>query len=306
MPTPGSSMSSSKKAASKRLNHVASAGGASCCRGVGLGFCLALTVCSPAAQEADRGEPLQSPVAAPDKQCYELQPRLYGDGEPNRAAMCAMLEANLNEFCAEPPMVCTLRIAPSHPEFSLPAWQPLDLATNRALLEPLVRGKALGTVSAQMPQREGAAWQSVLAALGDAQRRGGGALETAEVDLLNRGTPERVYQLTTSTCAAAESAVFKLSPSVYAEREGEVVADPELRARAERGESPFPGASWLNAAPADLFYYEGRVFEFHWSPDPWVREVSTSAVRVTLGNPDEVTELVGARAVCEFKYTRND
>lgn len=247
----------------------------------------------------------QQPANEPRK-CYELQERVYGDGEPNRSAMCAMLEANLNEFCTEPPMVCTLRIAPRHPEFSLPAWQPLDLAANRALLERLVRGKALGTVSAQMPQREEAAWQSMLAALGDAERQGSGALATAEVDLLNRGIPESVYQLTTSTCAAAESAVFKLSPSVYAEREAEVVTDPELRARAERGESPFPGASWLDASPADLFYFEGRVFEYRWSPDPWVREVSSSALRVTPGNPDDVTELVGARAVCEFKYTGND
>lgn len=247
----------------------------------------------------------QKPGNEPRK-CYELQARVYGDGEPNRSAMCAMLEANLNEFCAEPPMVCTLRIAPSHPEFALPAWQPLDLDANRALLERLVRGKALGTQSAQMPQRDEAAWQSMVAALGDAEREGSGALATAEVDLLNRGTPERVYQLTTSSCAAAEAEVFKLSPIVYAEREAEVVTDPELRSRADRGESPFPGASWLGASAADLFYYDGRVFEFHWSPDPWVREVSSSALRVTLGNPDAVTELVGARAVCEFKYTGND
>jgi hypothetical protein len=220
--------------------------------------------------------------------------------------MCAMLEANLNEYCAEPPMVCTLRVAENHPEFSLPAWQPLDVAANRALLERLVRGKALGTVSAQMPQRDEVAWQSMLAALADAERQGSGALATAEVDLLNRGTPERVYQLTTSTCAAAEAEVFKASPTVYAEREAAVVTDPELRARTDRGESPFPGASWLNAAAADLFYYDGRIFEFHWSPDPWVRELSSSAVRVTLENPDEVTELVGARTVCEFKYTGNN
>lgn len=274
--------------------------------GVGLGIWLALTACSPGAQEANRAEPPRSQAAGPNRKCYELQARVYGDDEPNRAAMCAMLEANLNEFCAEPPMVCTLRVAANHPEFSLPAWQPLDLAANGALLERLVRGKALGTQSAQISQRDDAAWQSVLAALGDAERQGGGVLATAEVDLLNRGTPERVYQLTTSTCAAAEAEVFKLSPTVYAEREAAVVTDPELRARADRGESPFPGASWLNAFPADLFYYDGRVFEFRWSPDPWVREVSSSALRVTLGRSDEVTEVVGARTVCEFKYTGNN
>jgi hypothetical protein len=217
-----------------------------------------------------------------------------------------MLEANLNEFCTEPPMVCTLRIAPNHPELSLPAWQPLDLAANRALLERLVRGKALATVSAQMPQREEAAWQSMLVELADAERQGSGALATTEVDLLNRGTPERVYQLTTTMCATAQAEVFKLSPIVYAEREAEVATNRELRGRADRGESPFPGASWLSAAATDLFYYDGRVFEFHWSPDPWVREVSTSALRVTLGNPDEVTEVVSARAVCEFKYSGNE
>jgi len=124
-------------------------------------------------------------------------------------------------------------------------------------------------------------------------------LETSEIDVFNRGVRESVYQLTLNTCEAAKERVFKLDAIKMFERHAQIITNPEWRERAENGEQAFPGAAVADGFAADYFYFDGRTYEFHWSPEPWVREVSYRESSAF----DE--PLVGMRTVCNFEYLDN-
>jgi len=128
--------------------------------------------------------------AVPPSQLCFVQRSLDRPAATDRSAMCQALEDNLNDFCAGPSPMCGLRFSAGHDEFRLPAWMQLDVSENLTLLENIVRGR---TYEAEIRNRgvAGYAWSLVEEKLRDSTR-GPARLAGAQVDIMNRGSPEQV------------------------------------------------------------------------------------------------------------------
>jgi hypothetical protein len=152
----------------------------------------------------------------------------------DRSAMCQALEDNLNDFCAGPSPMCGLRFSSGQDDFRLPDWESLDVTENLALLENMVRGRAH---AAEIRNRGvgGYEWSLIKDGLGEPTDV---RLKSAQVDIMNRGVPERVYEFWPNTCDASIGP--DASARILLERHAQIMTNPEWKAAAERGELSFP------------------------------------------------------------------
>ena len=211
--------------------------------------------------------------------------------------MCKALAENLNQFCESGPMVCGLQIS-STSAFTVPDWTRLDVNQNLPLVERLIRGKDV-RLERYNPGISDRDWSLVSTAVQDTSR-GPASLMVADVDLMNRGTPERIYALTTDRCEVAQDQKIKLDPKILLARDAEVLTNPAWRQAAEAGDPPYPGADQLTRYPKDIFFYDGRAYLFEWTSAPSVEELTSTTVRAA--PQDGNVEFVGVTRVCEFRY----
>lgn len=222
--------------------------------------------------------------------CFVLKP-LVREPLTDRSAMCQALEDNLNEYCSGPSPMWGLQFSPRHPEFQLPQWNSVLVSENVQLLEGMVRGRAYAseTRNRGVP---GQAWSLVEQQLND-PARAPARLRVAQVDIMNRGVSENVYELWPNTCDASIGPAAM--PHNLLERHAQILTTPEWLAAAKRGETSFPGQAAVGNAVGNIFLYEGTAFLFLWPGlDPAVLEISSDR----FGN-------VGRFAVCDFDYQPN-
>jgi len=249
---------------------------------IGAGLFLAV-VALAMAQDAQ-----QSPGATPNR-CYVMTPIDQIPGRPDRTAMCQALERNLNQLCGQS-MNCGLKVSPNHPEFSLPAWETLDIGENMQLLETMFRGEALQRERAN-PGWTDRTWKNVVARLLDPENSA--RLAVAEIDIMNRGKPESVYELRLGACdASADSPA--IPSKILLARDAEAMTNPDWRAAGERGQDPYVGSAALGTS-ADIFFYDETTFLFHPGIEPWVDQMRT-------GVGGDGREIAGRITACDFDH----
>jgi hypothetical protein len=138
--------------------------------------------------------------------CYVAQPV---EDENNKTLpiepACRVLEANLNEFCDEPPLMCGIKIAPKYArDLSLPKWKPVDLHGKIDLVEQTVRARWGSDQKAAQTiwNEERAPFEAGLAA-------GTLSLKSADLDLLGIGRKLTVYRIDPGTCEKKNQQVLQ-------------------------------------------------------------------------------------------------
>lgn len=157
-------------------------------------------------EEIDR--PLTAPAGAdlspavtesePSGGCYTAVPiRDAGLNDLPIEPVCRVLEQNLNQFCAEPPLVCGIKIAPQfESELTLPTWTPVDLGGRLDLVEATVRAQWQGTT----PTAPDVIWAERQPALERALAEERLSVSSAEIDLFQVGRPSRLYRIDPGDC----------------------------------------------------------------------------------------------------------
>lgn len=133
--------------------------------------------------------------------CYWLEPQEDQRNEGRRwkvvEPVCRDMEANLNQFCDQPPMACELKIAPQFKEkFTFPQWQPIGKPVTLELIEAFLRapwGDSSGVILWESEYRP-----EVEAALAEKRL----SFTTAELDLYNMGRVRSAYRLDYGNCHA--------------------------------------------------------------------------------------------------------
>jgi len=144
---------------------------------------------------------LLSPPAVSAGRCYKAEPVKGSDGKAIQKLIppvCRALEANLNEFCDQPPMVCELKIHPRHArELSLPKWEPVDLDGSVSLLEELIRAPWKNSVD---PTAGGRIWEDARPDIEGAFNEGRLRVSTARLDLYQTGIKAKTYRYDLGDC----------------------------------------------------------------------------------------------------------
>jgi uncharacterized protein len=196
--------------------------------------------------------------AIPTHKCYWLEPpRKDSAGKrPPVEPICHAMEANLNQFCDQPPMVCGLKIAPKFSQqLTLPSWVPLDLEANRALIKEFVHAPDEGRKN----QYSEALWVEKQSQLDAAFAKGHITFAQAQLDLYNLGKPQTAYRLDYGNCQADNPQLKDTAQWGMAIHHAEVITQhaPEIVRSLFKEYFPLQSGS-LN----EVFLYEGKVYDY--------------------------------------------
>lgn len=133
--------------------------------------------------------------------CYRFMPERYNSGVVvNKEPVCEALLRNLNEYCAEPPMVCKFKIHPKYAkQFSQAQWKEIHPTPGIDEIERFIKAPetAIGR-----PDYAELAWHSYRPSIDSAIQRGSLKVDETYADPLNRGRNVRVLRVRTSQCTA--------------------------------------------------------------------------------------------------------
>src|SRR5689334_5934975 len=133
-------------------------------------------------------------TAEAKKQCYTAVP--VDNAQHTPEPLCRLLEANLNEFCDVPPVVCGMKIAPRYAQqLSIPRWSAVDLRGRPARVEEIVRAFRPAT-----PQGADRVWNEMRHDVEAAIAAGRFTLQTAQVDLFGTGQTLSVFRMDDGAC----------------------------------------------------------------------------------------------------------
>jgi hypothetical protein len=121
--------------------------------------------------------------------------------------LCRVLEANLNEFCDQPPPVCGIKITSRYAqELSLPQWTPVDLQGKLDLVESTVRAREETRNNRKAAQ---VTWNEEGPALVAALKAGRLSVKTTQLDLFNVGKALTVYRIDDGACPGDNRKVLR-------------------------------------------------------------------------------------------------
>ena len=237
----------------------------------------------------------------PAHKCYWLEPPRK-DSSGNRPAIepiCRTMEANLNQFCDRPPMVCKLQIAPKFGrQITLPTWTSLDPEANRALIEEFLRAPYDGNAKNKYTDLVLAEQKSQLDAAFSGKRI---TFSEAQLDLYNLGKPQLAYRLDYGNCQADNPQLNDPAqwamPTHYAEIKTQFA--PNIV------RSLFKEYFSVDNFLGNVFLYEGKVYDY-WMSGTMNPATGLGDNQLVMNHhgPKEIggsTDLV-MRNICVFNY----
>ncbi len=195
--------------------------------------------------------------------------------------VCEAYLKNLNSFPDDPPMVCERKVNPEFPEFSKPAWQPLDALKNLNLIEQIERWKPYETGFENPKRRE-----EILALIKARIASGRIRLALANIDIEQNGTTanETVLQYEYADCDPANESNF----AGLAGRAFYVLSPGKIQIDVERSKS----VHFYNRA--DIFLFKERVYLTHWGGNLAFRNGTLS-----VASP---LHAINYRTRCDYRY----
>ena len=195
--------------------------------------------------------------------------------------VCEAYLKNLNSFPDDPPMVCERKVNPKFPEFSKPAWQPLDALEHLDLLEQIQRQKLSHIEEEYIRNREKLiAWFKEYIVSGRIR------LALANIDIERNGTTanETVLQYEYADCDPANESNFAgLSGRAFY-----VLSPGKIQIEVERSKS----VHFYDRA--DIFLFKDRVYLTHWGGDLGFRNGTLS-----VASP---LHAINYRTRCDYRY----
>jgi hypothetical protein len=177
--------------------------------------------------------------------------------------VCEAFLKNLNSFPDDPPMVCDRKVNPKFPEFSKPAWQPLDALKNLDLIEQIERWKPYETEFKDPKRRE-----EILASIKARIENGEVQLAVTKLDIEQNGTTtkETVLRYEYADCNPANESHFTHS------------AGRRLYAlNAERTQIDIEKSENIRyLGRADVFLFKDHVYLTQWGGHPGFRDGTLS------------------------------
>jgi hypothetical protein len=241
--------------------------------------------------------------------CYKAEPVKGPDGKPIAKLIepvCRALEKNLNEFCDEPPLVCSLKIHPKYRRtLALPKWETVELDGGMALVEEFIRAPWKTAHDQQASQR---IWDDERPGLEAAFQEGKLRVATSHLDLYQTGKPDKVYMLDLSSdCEQKNSHLTSNDRSEWAGEfespKRRVYYAPETIHSLERHFQSL----FLTGLYGEIFLFRGKTFTYsiasYWPRYDSQRRVPVIGVFVDQGyHLMHDGETISYRNVCQLDY----
>jgi hypothetical protein len=178
------------------------------------------------------------------------------------APICKVVEANLNEYCNQPPMVCDIRI---HEKYSrlltLPAWEDVTSDTSMSFLERLIRAPYLSNPNTDAANE---IWNEQKPGIVAASTAGHLQIARSNLDLFHTGAKQLVYKYTLNDCGEKNKYLTSDLPDPWDVKletptTEYAIAESDLNALKHKYQIVMPGVM----GRGNLFLYDGKVFNYY-------------------------------------------
>jgi hypothetical protein len=219
--------------------------------------------------------------------------------------LCKVMEANLNEYCLEPPMVCGLKIHETYKSiFALPVWEDVTAVTSMDFLERLIKLPYLSNPDINAATN---IWAEEKPSIDEAITAGRFNVWKSNLDVFQTGGRQVIYQYSTSDCELRNRFLYSTSPGAWdvpleTPFKQYLISERDFAALKQK----YTIISPSGLGKGDLFSHDGKIYLYQmFGAGGRFGNKRKNLVAIDMGTINQMgnTSIAETIRVCEIQYT---